>query len=104
MPASSNETPGASDADASLRMLDVHEVSHLLKLSASQIRTLLRAGELPSVRFRIGARSKWLVPAARLRELIKLKSQSLSGAESGGGVPGVSRAAPARAMHPPGQQ
>jgi predicted DNA-binding transcriptional regulator AlpA len=101
MPANSDETPVASEGDAELRMLDVREVSRFLKLSASQTRTLLRAGELPSIRFKIGSRSKWLVPAARLRELIALKSKRLPGAEIGGGVPGVGRAAPARAIHPP---
>jgi len=59
-----------------VRMLTVEEASALICLSKSQVRTLLRKGMLPSVRFPVtgASRAKWLIPLNGLKEFIAKNS------------------------------
>ncbi len=88
-----NEALGSNSMG--LEMLSVEEVSILLQLSTSQIRTLLRESRLPGVRFIVGTRAKWLIPAQELHRLIQSKLSFPFGAEvPGGGSSVASPAAP----------
>jgi excisionase family DNA binding protein len=58
------------DENRALLMLTVAETAKMLRLSESQVRTLLRAGHMPGVQFKFKSRAKWLIPRVELKTFI----------------------------------